>query len=324
MSHVDNLIKIGILIDPNAVNRIEKLTEEELNFLIKKIKEERPLVLTESLIENIVKSVKFKVIKNFKSVNSYGLQDFVSLLNQRYSFLRDILVKKIELKDAVSINKCSNGKASVIGLVRNKTEKDNILFVELEDPTGTLQSSLSKNIWDKLLLDDVIAISGNFSNKVLVAENVFYPDVSIKEVKYSKNPVSVGLLADYDLKYLLKVDVDFLFALNCRNLEVLQKNQPSLNIFVIAEEERSEGKFHYVTDPSLIEIDDVIFLISFEKNPLDAIRRRYIHKSNNDFLIDHSPDIVFSESTDSNYKGISIISKNRKINLKDRSVEDIF
>jgi hypothetical protein len=57
------------------------------------------------------------------------------------------------------------------------------------------------------------------------------------------------------------------------------------------------------------KISNVIFLLVLGFDPLEALRKRYINIDNTDFLIEPSPDIVFTDKDiNTNYKGVSIVS----------------
>jgi arginine deiminase len=72
------------------------------------------------------------------------------------------------------------------------------------------------------------------------------------------------------------------------------------------------------------EVDGVIILTLFGLNPLDAIRKRYVNIESTDFIIDPIPDIIFTDKDIStNYKGITIVSINKIIDLKSREVSNI-
>lgn len=56
---------------------------------------------------------------------------------------------------------------------------------------------------------------------------------------------------------------------------------------------------------------------------LDVLKRRYIFKNNNDFLIDPVPDIFFTDTKETlNYKGITII-QNGVLDLSTREAKSI-
>jgi hypothetical protein len=200
----------------------------------------------------------------------------------------------------ITINKLSGGTASIIGLIKEKTERESDLLVVLEDPTGEIQTSIPKKLGEKITLDDVVAVSGKMNNKILVADKLIYPDVPIRPVKYSYKPTIIAFLEDgkeYNSDYLLYRD------------RILDK---------------IKNKNYIITTPCLIDMEGVVILILFDYSPIDILRKRYLNKENSDFIIEPIPDIILTNrDVNANYKGITIVSINNTINLKTREVSSI-
>ncbi len=124
------------------------------------------------------------------------VEDFVSLFNNRYRTLKEILCGRLELKDAISISRAlnkNNERVALIGIVDNKriTKKDNTLL-ELEDLSGRINVLINRNrnelreVVKEIVLDEVIGITGNISNGFVFVDKVFFPEVPpIKELKKS-------------------------------------------------------------------------------------------------------------------------------------------
>jgi len=298
-SHVKNLTNLGFFVDESAVELIESLNENDFYNLVEGVKKENPLIVNKDFINKVViKDVR--IIKNFTPIKKFTVQDYVKSLNERYSILQNILLRRVAFSDLVSINKLSNGKASIIGLIKDKVEKEDSFLVTLEDSTGDVQTIIPKNLGEKLCLDVVVAVSGNISNKVISADALVYPDVPIRPVNYTSKSIKIAFLdasKDYNSDYLFYRE------------KILDK---------------IKGKMHITTNPYMSEIDGVLILTLFESNPLDAIRKRYVSKENTDFIIDPIPDIIFTgKDINTNYKGITIVSINKVIDLQSREVSDI-
>jgi len=135
MSYLKELLNLEILVEPNVANDLNRLEGKDFKEMLEYVKSEKPLVLSRKILERFLKRTEFRIIKNFEPVKSYTIQDYVTLLNNRFNKLQDILIKKVELKDAVSINKARTGKVNVIGMV-----KDMQNGVEIEDTNVQLQS----------------------------------------------------------------------------------------------------------------------------------------------------------------------------------------
>jgi DNA polymerase II small subunit/DNA polymerase delta subunit B len=275
------------LIEDTIVERVKNLSQSDIALLLKEVKEKKPKLLTEDFINDAF-GRKIKIIKEFHENQRYSVNNYVERLNNRYSFLQQILVKKMELKNIVSINKCSDGFLSIIGIVKDK-KADNIL--ELEDTTGAVDVIISEENYKRTNLDDVIAVSGKYSNKKISSDLVLFPDIPLNEANYSTNDVNISFFSDRVSDFLISESV------------VKDKNNSIINF----------------NTPALLSIDNIIILVLISHDPLEVLRKRYVEIKNTDFLIDTIPDIIFSDqNTTTNYKGTSIFPKNTTINLRTR------
>lgn len=295
--HIKNLMNLGFLLDSDTAEIVKNLDEENFYRLVEGLKNEKSVVLSKQLIKKLL-SKEVNIIRTFKPVQSFTVQDFVKTLNEKYSFLQKILLGKLELSNVVSINKFSSGDVSIIGLVKIKEEKDDNYIVIFEDPTGEVQSVISKNLGEKLSLDDIVAVSGKINNKILFVDNLIFPDVPLRPVTYSLEDVKIAFsdnVVDQKIDYL---------------------------IFKNKVEDKIKSKSYEIVNPSIFEIERVVILLVFDSNPLEVLKKRYVTIGNTDFLIDPVPDIVFTnKEINTNYKGISIVSNNKIIDLKTREVQ---
>ena len=298
-SHIKNLINLGFLVNEDVVDEIENLNEEEFYSLIENLKKEKAFIVSKSLINKIL-SKEIEILKQFKPIKSFTVQDFVKILNERYSFLQNILLNKIELKNIVSINKASSGNVSIIGLVKDIVEKDNNTFLVLEDPTGDIETLMNKKLAEKLSLDDVVAVSGNINNKILFVDKLIFPSIPLRPVNYSSESIKIAFLSNK------------------------KENKAEYIIYKNKIEDNIKNKIYNITNPCFIKIKNIIILIIFDFNPIDILNKRYFNKDNTDFLIDTIPDILFTnKDITTNYKGISIVSLDNIIDLKTREVKSI-
>lgn len=296
MSYLKELIKLGFLVEEGAVDKVKGLDEKEFEKLIDFLKKEKTFIISRDLIKRILRE-EIRILKTFKPVKTYSISDLVNMLNQRYDSLQKILIKKLELKNIVSINKCSRGVVSVIGLVKDIEEKGNDFVVKLEDPTGELQAIIPKNLGKTLSLDDVVALSGNFRNKILFADKLLFPDVPLRSANYSSEPIKIAFLIQ-DKKY----DADY----------CIYSNKIKDNI---------KNKVYEITNPSMVEIGGLIIFIIHGFDPFNILKKRYVNLDNTDFLVELIPDILFTDKNiNTNYKGISIVSNSRIIDLKTREI----
>jgi hypothetical protein len=298
-SHVKNLINLGFLVDEQIAEKVEKLDEESFYKVIEFLKKEKPFMLTKDVLDKIL-TKDIEVLEQFKPVSSFTIHDYVKTLNERYKFLHDILINKVELKNIVSINKAGNGDVSIIGLVKEMREKNSRMLVVLEDPTGDIEALADKKMVEKLSLDDVVAVSGKINNKILFVDKLLFPGIPLRPVNYSEESVKIA----------------FLSSKKSNNIEyVFYKDKIK---------DRIKKKTYEINEPCFVKVKNVIILVIFGFDPLTIINKRYVRKDNTDFLIDKIPDILFTDSKKNmSYKGVSIVSMDNTIDLKTRELENI-
>jgi len=296
-NHLKNLVNLGFLVDEKIKDSIESLNEEEFFKLIESLKKENVFMLNEEILKKF-HAEDVKILRTAKKLEILSMQEFVKHLNERYAFLQSILMKKLELSNIVSINK-ADGNVTVIGLIKEMEDKNSYFLVSLEDPTGEIKATIDKKISGKIALDDVIAVMGNINNKILDVEKVLLPDVPLKPVIYSKEQIKIAFSSERkDIK------ADYL----------IYGNKIKDNI---------KNKEIELSNPCIFKIDDVMFLFIKGFDALDVLKKRYVNVENSDFFIEPPPDIVLTDKVNANYKGISIVSENKIINLKTREIVSI-
>ena len=297
MSHLEELIRLGFLVEEESKESIEKIDDKRFEDLKKYLKEEKPFMVTKDILVQFL-ARDIEILKQFEPVDSFTVNDFVHSLNRRYSFLQDILLSKVELKNIVSINKVSNGNVNVIGLIKDILEKNENMVVVLEDPTGYIEALVDRKLTTKMVLDDVIAVSGHVKNKTLFSERIFFPTVPLRPVKYSKENVRVSFSDK-------KVDADYII------------NEKTI-------EDKLKKKTYKVNAPYTIKISEVVVLVAPGFDPMEMLNKRYLNIDKVDFLIDPVPDVIFTDKEiNMSYKGISIVPKNKIIDLKTRKVSNV-
>ena len=164
-----------------------------------------------------------KLVKNYiKPDKKIELQDFVEYFRTRYKVLREILEKRQELHEVISISKVLNKKdkdnATIIGIVMNKevTKNGNFIF-DIEDLTGRIKVIVGKNDQElynackEISLDEVLGIIGSFSKGVLFGRRVIFPDIPLtKEFKKSPNEAFLVCTSDIHVGSRLFYKEDFL------------------------------------------------------------------------------------------------------------------
>ena len=223
---VISLMEKGILIEPSALDFIKKhgvrledinindlakngfLTKKHLEAIIKKRNEEQNEVV---VIRKAKKHLSADYESNFEIKNNFVNKDLpkntetmAKLFNDRYEKIKNILLERAELKNAISINKLENnklnGEVSIIGMVYNKIKsKNGNILLEVEDPTGkvTVFVKDQKNI-DYLITDEVIGLRGTYSNGMFFADKIIFPDVPIPigNIKQASDPLCAVFISD--------------------------------------------------------------------------------------------------------------------------------
>src|SRR3989344_4505478 len=210
-------------------SRIEYDNFLELINVKKIVKEEQALKSSVKIIKDYIKPDK-----------KIDLQDFVEYFRNRYKVLRDILEKRQELRDVISINKVLNKKdkekATIIGIVMNKeiTKNSNFIF-DIEDLTGRIKVIVGKNDFElyntckEVSLDEVIGIVGSFSKGVLFGRRVVFPDIPLtKELKKSPDECYLICTSDIHVGSRLFYKEDFLNFIEWVNGNVGEEKQKEI------------------------------------------------------------------------------------------------
>ncbi|MFH1105815.1 MAG: metallophosphoesterase family protein [Candidatus Aenigmatarchaeota archaeon] len=165
---IKKLLERGVIVGQDAApllteELVEKIISSGFNepFLAKKHIE--PFLSAETL-KIISAPIEFK--------EEYEISDFANYYEKKYEKIRGVLGEK--LPDPVSINKLALGKkCSIIGVVR-EAQGDDMVF---EDKTGRVTAVVQS---EKLEQGDVIGLAGNMGNEKFFAEEIIFPDVSVK------------------------------------------------------------------------------------------------------------------------------------------------
>ncbi len=128
--------------------------------------------------------------------------EFLGYYNDRYDRMKKILMKRMELKSAVSIqrlNRRDEGEdAATIGLVRNKYSTNSGKYiVELEDKTGTFKTLIDERDGQRIVPDEVIGVRGSMGEDIIFANSVIRPDLPIPDgVSTTKQKVRAAYISD--------------------------------------------------------------------------------------------------------------------------------
>jgi len=231
---------------------------------------------------------KVKIIKSYKEdEKKKSVSDFVLNFNARYRKLKEILQKKQELQDALSIKrvmaKSEKEKVSIIGMVYEKREtKNNNIIFTLEDPTGQIKVIVTKSKSDLIkaaadcVCDEVIGINGTYTKGIIFADNILLPEIpATNELKKSPEDAYAIFTGDNHVgsKHFLHESFDnFIAWINGRigNEEQKEIAKKVKYIFVVGD--LVDGIGIYPTQYQDLELKDIKkqyeqFLLDIKKIP---------------------------------------------------------
>jgi len=191
--------------------------------LVAKIKESMKTEKTPDPIEYVPKAdfsayaaeveANYKISTKETEVSGIGVDGFVTYFKDRLSKVREFISpQRIGMTNMASsmesLKNFSDGREiTVIGMVLNKivTKNGNIMAV-LDDETGECKvifmngtSQKAKLLFEKarhIVNDEVMAVSGKISGPFIIASELIWPDVPIKQKKSSEEDVAIAFISD--------------------------------------------------------------------------------------------------------------------------------
>jgi DNA polymerase II small subunit len=182
------------------------------------IKEEKPLssspISTESkksfrpYAKDIEDKVKVVSDPTDKICTTGSMKEYLEYFQDRFERLGKILRKRIDAKNAIPISVALKtpvkSKINVIGMVTEKIESKERLFVKIEDleasATILVPQNGSREVIAKarsLLLDQVICVSAiKGKNNLLIAKDFILPEVPRKTPHKASIPIYAALISD--------------------------------------------------------------------------------------------------------------------------------
>jgi len=136
----------------------------------------------------------FKVLQDTskKSYTSGDIKDMISYFNDRYSKIKNILMKRKELKDYLPISDIFQTKdvVKIIGMVKDfRNTKNGHKIFEIEDETGeisVLVHNENHKLFEKseiIVRDEVIGIVGSRKGNLVISNEIIQPGVPRIEEK---------------------------------------------------------------------------------------------------------------------------------------------
>lgn len=238
---VDIVISSGFQIDKEAFEFLKNLEGDQdpillINKALKRIKDEKietPFI-TRELLENTKRDVysekpvyesrkiRFKpyakeidadikvLLDPTNSLNPSGsIEGYLAYFKDRYLRLSKFLKRRIDCKDAISIDEAykvkDKTKVKIIGMVTEKKERRGVISLKIEDLDSEAKVIITQkaqnNLIEKaryILLDQVICvIATKTGNDLFFAEEIIFPEIpSRRNREFSSDPVNVILMSD--------------------------------------------------------------------------------------------------------------------------------
>ncbi|MGC8645941.1 MAG: DNA-directed DNA polymerase II small subunit [Thermoplasmata archaeon] len=147
--------------------------------------------------------VKVKIMlgeEDFSQVSGKP-ENFRDLFLSRYSKIKRILTGKVSISNVMDIDfikKRDNETGTIVAMVREKLPTRYDYQILAEDPSGDIIVRLNSEMYDEILMDDIIAIRGKTRNGKFVAEDISYPGIDNiqKQEKIVKSENSIVFLSD--------------------------------------------------------------------------------------------------------------------------------
>ena len=148
---------------------------------------------------------RFEMYNPVETVSIGSSDGYIDYFSSRFKQLEHIMKKRMELKDAIPLSQAKKfdlkKKFKAIGIVSSKSAKNNRLFLDLEDMDTTItvmvagDENVKKGL--EILEDQVIGFEGTkFRDDLIVANELFWPDVPMHKINRSDDPVSAVFIGD--------------------------------------------------------------------------------------------------------------------------------
>jgi DNA polymerase II small subunit/DNA polymerase delta subunit B len=221
----------GVQIAGSALDFFASNPEKADTFLSKQL--DCPSTITLEFINEVLKTPQTSVaqnIKPYKERERASVSDIVDFFNKRYDFFGNVLSKRLDLINLISINKVSDKikKFSIIGMVKEKNTINKTVVVE--DKTGEIELALSEAMLNQLVEDETVGIVCR-KDDIMCGEKLIFPDIPLqREINKTKEEKYIFLISDIhmDSEQFKQKSYEKL-------IDWLEKQQNKLNIFVVGD-----------------------------------------------------------------------------------------
>ncbi|MFB6089268.1 MAG: hypothetical protein ABEK36_05810 [Candidatus Aenigmatarchaeota archaeon] len=369
MNRIRKFIDNGILLTPSVYEEIKDMEEDS----VKELLESDDLFLEDFSLDEDKGSKGDHISEEFESTlrvikkaekasGKYKISQFVDYYNNRFSRLKEILKKRVDSKNLISINKLSSYglEGTIIGIVREITGD----YVLVEDNT----SSVKVDTNEKLIEDEVIGIRGKKGKEKFVADKIYYPDLSFKRnvntLEEDQNALFISDLNSENIKKIRDVigenNVKYLFIAGEIGLEDMNDLKETLNeiegMWVSEERKNIDNGIDRLlvsNNPGWCEVSGEMTILQYlghnfdeyekklgvdtsrdltlkllKKRHLDPLGKNYF---DDPFLLDQLPDIIHCGNLNDfsvyNYKGTTVVNTTPEkcvlVNFGNREIEEV-
>ncbi|MBC7100737.1 MAG: DNA-directed DNA polymerase II small subunit [Methanobacteriales archaeon] len=204
------LAEDGLLVQPEAYEKMKLLGEETILNLIENLKSQRKdgelLIITPEILSmdssdqrvdleaRGAKKFDFKIIKDtsMKSYTTGEIKDMGDYFNSRYNKLKEIFLGRGEFRDFLPISSVSprHDVVTIIGMIREiRDTKNNHKIIEIEDETGEINLLVHKENRklfeeaNRLVRDEVIGVKGSLKGRFVIPSEIVHPGLPRIEEK---------------------------------------------------------------------------------------------------------------------------------------------
>ncbi len=269
MERIKKFIKSGFLVSPElSIDLIEDI-DDFINFLKENYK--KGIVVTNEVLNSYLSFLsrrkrrkEIRILKNFEPKHKkVSVKDFVSLYNDRYNKIKEIMLQRIEAKSAISIARALKSPSKdffLIAMVR-EINRGKWVRLKVEDPSGVARVLVKQNgKVEELVEDEVIGISCTKKDKTFFSEEIHFPDVPERGKKKFDEEVNLCFIADihYGSKMFLKEEFSrFLKWINGKIGDQKQKELAEKVKYIFVVGDLVDGVGVYPEQEKELEVKDI-------------------------------------------------------------------
>ncbi|MET1124615.1 MAG: DNA-directed DNA polymerase II small subunit [Archaeoglobaceae archaeon] len=177
------------------------ITEKDVMRALESLKRKKEVVKAEKAITRPEKEAKVKILKDVtgNSLCEGKIEDFLMYFRSRYEKLSAILKARVAATPIAQLGRLRGESVTVIGMVNDVRETAKGYFIELEDPTGVVgcvATGKVAEITERLLGDEVVAVSGTLREKIIIADRIIFPDVPVNGARKIEKDFMIAFISD--------------------------------------------------------------------------------------------------------------------------------